>query len=114
MTTKIQLLVALLVAMSLQISATVWRVNNVSSIDADFNSLSSAISAASAGDTLHVEGSPNSYGSVTVNKPLTLIGTGYFLTVNDTTQANPNPSTISYINFTTGSSGSKIMGFNLE
>lgn len=114
MTTQFRVLVTLLVAMSLQASATVWRVNNQSGIDADFNSLSTAISSASAGDTLYVGGSTISYGSVTVNKPLTLIGTGYFLTANDTTQAIPYSSTISYINFTSGSSGSKIMGFDLQ
>lgn len=104
----------LLVVVSLQTQATVWRVNNVSGIDSDFNNLSTAISNASSGDTLYVEGSPNSYGSITVNKPLTLIGTGYFLTVNDTTQAISYSSTISYISFSSGASGSKIMGFELQ
>ncbi|HUR10478.1 MAG TPA: hypothetical protein VM012_03875, partial [Flavitalea sp.] len=47
--------------------AKIWRLNNNAGVAADFTTLQSAHNSASVGngDTLHLEGSPTSYGSLT-------------------------------------------------
>ncbi len=97
-------------------AATVWRVNNNPGVSADFSDLQTAINSSSVlpFDTLYVEGSYTSYGGITVIKPLILIGTGYFLSNNDSTQANKNSSTLTYITFNSVSSGSKLIGFYIN
>ena len=47
-----------------------------------------AYAAASAGDTIYIESSPVPYGPLDMYKRLVVIGTGYFLSENDSTQAN--------------------------
>jgi len=98
---------------ALNATATVWRVNNNPGVDADFSNLQTAINDAAVQpfDTLYVEGSSTSYGDINIHKPLTLIGTGYFLSQNDTSQANKNPSKISTLVFSDGSAGSVCKGF---
>ena len=54
-----------------------WRVNNIPGIDADFTSLSDAVGAAAAGDTIYMESSPNNYGGAIFEKKLFVFGTGY-------------------------------------
>lgn len=79
-----------------------------------YTNLSSAISAAGTGDTLYVMGSPNDYASssVTISKPITLIGAGY----NPVGTQYGYPTTISNIYFSGNSSanakGTKIMGIS--
>lgn len=107
------LLVALIASFGVA-SATVHRVNNNTSIDADFTSISAAISGASAGDTLYIGGSSTSYGSFNLTKELTIIGPGYFLSDNDTTQAYPQPANFTGITFSSGSQGSVISGIELK
>lgn len=97
--------------------ATIWRVNGNPNIDADFHDLQAAIDDPYVFpyDTLYVEGYSNSYGSsIAVNKPLVLIGTGYFLNENDTTQAIKLQSWISSIYFQAGSEGSELTGFYIH
>jgi hypothetical protein len=79
---KYFLMLVIAAVAGLHASAKVWRVNNTVGINANFNSLSTAISNASvlAGDTIYVEGSATSYGTITVSKALTIIGPGYNLT----------------------------------
>lgn len=91
-------------------NATSWRVNNNPAIDADFSNIAAAIAAASAGDTLYIEGTQYNYGDVTLDKPLVLIGPGYFLTENDSTQANQSPAQIWEFTADTAASGSRIYG----
>lgn len=91
-----------------------WRVNNIPGIDTDFTSLATAVSSASAGDTLYVESSPNNYsGNVNINKKLFIYGTGYFLNyaMNEKTQWNKNDAYFSSnLNLNAGSSGTVISG----
>ncbi|MBM3437464.1 MAG: hypothetical protein FJY07_14755 [Bacteroidetes bacterium] len=63
-----------------------------------------------AGDTLIVEGSAGSYGSITVSKAIKIFGPGFLLTENDSTQAFKNSSLISSMSFNSGSEGSVISG----
>ncbi len=71
--------------------ATSWRLNNNPAVDADFTAFQAAHDAASAGDTIYVEGNGHQahYGNITISKRLIIIGPGYFLNENDSTYANP-------------------------
>ncbi len=87
-----------------------WRVNNAFGIDADFTDIQAAFDSASAGDIIYIEGTNIPYGAGTATKPLTIIGTGYFLAVNDSTQANLAPSITGLIRLYPGSEGSYVAG----
>lgn len=91
------------------------RVNNNTDFDADFTTLQAAVIAASNNDTIYVEASATEYAGATINKPLTIVGPGFFLSENPKTQANNVPATFDGdITFTTGSEGSTIMGCKLS
>ena len=62
--------------------ATVLRVSNVSGSTAPYSTIQAAHDAASAGDTIMVDGSFTEYGTTTIQKRLVMIGPGYFLTEN--------------------------------
>ena len=93
-------------------NAAVWRVSNVSGANADFTGITEALNSTmvQSGDTLYIEPSPVSYGSISVTKMLTIIGNGYFLTQNPETQSNTNNSTLGSVSFNNGSAGSSISG----
>lgn len=101
-------------------SAKIWRVNNTG-VPADFTSLQAAINYASVvnGDTVHLEASGASYGSMNLNKQLIIIGNGYFLgtlgsNANPDLQANPATSLLTgSVIFTTGSNGSVLEGVSV-
>ena len=94
-----------------QVTATVRTVNNSTSLPVNpgqYTTISAAITAASAGDTILVTGNVASYGeNLNISKKLTLIGTGY--------DPQYQPSTVlnGYVQFNTGSNGSAIMGFDI-
>ena len=89
----------------------VWRLNNIPGVDADFKiNLQDAIDNISSGDTIYVEQSPFSYGNATITKKVILIGAGYWLIENDSTQANPNNSEVQKLIFNSGSEGSVVSG----
>ena len=101
-------------------SAKIWRVNNTGA-PADFTSAQTAHNSASVvnGDTIHLEASGASYGSLTVSKQLIIIGNGYLLgtlgaNANPDLQANPATSLLSGVTFTTGSNGSVLEGCTLS
>lgn len=62
--------------------ATVLRVNNIEGVDAPYKTVDEALHAAESGDTIMLEGSPDSYGKFTVKIPVTIIGPGYWLVKN--------------------------------
>lgn len=91
------------------------RVNNNTDFDADFTTFQAAVTAASDNDTIYVEGSAAVYEGATINKPLTIVGPGYFLSENPKTQANNVPASFnSNITFAGGSEGSVIMGCDIS
>jgi hypothetical protein len=58
--------------------ARVWTVSHDAATPAQYGNITSAIKAASKGDTIYINGSNNAYPGFTVNKPnLTFIGAGY-------------------------------------
>jgi hypothetical protein len=63
-----------------------------------------------AGDTLHIEPSQVSYGSLTSTKKLVILGPGYFLNQNANQQANPVTASIVSFSLNAGSSGTIISG----
>lgn len=110
---KITILTAITIFFAMSANATVWRVNNRPNVDADFTTLASAYNAASAGDTIYLEGSPFSYGGDSFYKPLTVIGAGYYLNENDSTQVYKETSIVSALSFNSGSEGSVIEGLDI-
>lgn len=114
------MIVTLILGASFQAAtAKIWRVNNTNGVTADFTTPSAAETGASAGDTIQIEGSLIGYGSVTCTKQLIWIGPGYFLAENPETQYNLDTATGTDFTFTTGSSGSMVMGmynpnFNIQ
>jgi len=92
------------------------RVNNTPGVDADYSDLQAAIDAASAGDVIYIEGTgiPHS-GTYHVNKAyLTLIGPGYFLALNDSTQSNSAPAIISNLYLDETATGAIVMGLKIS
>jgi len=86
--------------------AKIITVSNHTGDIAMYTSLPTAIDSADAGDSIYVFPSPTSYGSITINKELTLMGAGY----------SSSSAYITYlysINLSNNSSNSKIYGLYL-
>jgi hypothetical protein len=100
----------------LGVSATSWRVNNNPAINADFATFQEAHDAASPGDTIYVDGTgfDNHYGEVVIGKKLTIIGPGYFLAENDSTQASHLVARFRGITINPGAEGTEIYGLQLD
>ncbi|MCU0447966.1 MAG: hypothetical protein MUE85_23955 [Microscillaceae bacterium] len=93
---------------------TIRRVNNTPGINAPFNTIQAAVTAAQANDIILVEGSTIAYtGDVLIDKPLRFIGPGYFHTQpNPVTQAMPLEARGIDFRLRTGSNGTIIEGFS--
>lgn len=91
-------------------SQTRWRVNNTPGVSADFASVQAAVDSANAGDIIYIENSGIPYDNVIIEKQLTLLGPGYFLASNDSTQANKSNTMLPNVTFNPQSSGSVMMG----
>jgi hypothetical protein len=66
-----------LLTLSSNLFAGVFTVNNANPSPGQYNTFAAAVVAASTGDTLMVSGTDISYGNVTMNKALTVIGPGW-------------------------------------
>lgn len=87
------------------------RVNNNPGVNDTYTTLQAAVDAATAGDTIFIEGSATEYAGATITKKLTLVGPGFLLGENPKTQACTVEATFnSDISFESGSGGSAIMG----
>jgi len=73
-------LVAILLLTVSQAFSGILTVSNNTAISAQYSSVSAAFTAANPGDTVFIHGSPTSYGDVTLNKKLVVIGPGYIPT----------------------------------
>lgn len=91
--------------------ATIWRVNN-KGFSAAFTTLQLANNSAQvqSGDTIHLEGSPDTYADAKLNKRLVVIGAGYFLDENPATSANVLSARITNIDLVAGSAGTQLIG----
>ena len=110
---KITILAAAILLMATVTNAKVWRVNNRPNVDADFTTLQAAIDSASAGDTLYIGASTTSYGNGIFDKKLIVIGAGYWLEENDTTQVYMEYSRVGRLTINVGSQGSTIEGLHI-
>ncbi|MEQ9287988.1 MAG: hypothetical protein RIG77_13810 [Cyclobacteriaceae bacterium] len=110
LTSSLAVVVCLSLMFNMQAFATIWRVDNNTANISDFTTLQAAHDGAQANDTLYVYGSPIDYGDCTLTKTLYIFGTGYFLTENPETQANPLSAICSNITFNEGSEGSVLSG----
>lgn len=99
---------------SQQSFAKIWRVNNNPGVAADFTDLQAAHNGAAAGDTIHIEGSPTSYGGASFNKKLIVLGPGYFLDERPNTQALLHSGKVGTITYNMGSEGSVVMGLDFQ
>jgi hypothetical protein len=90
------------------------RVNNNAGADPDYLTLQEANDNASNGDTIYVEGSATTYAGADISKSLTIIGPGFFLSENDSTQANGLEANIGSISLNAGSAGSVITGIKVS
>ncbi len=101
---------ALMLCLSLSLTSlyaqTTHIVNNNVGTAADFTDLQAAIDAATNGDIIHVQQSSTSYGNVTLNKELTIIGRSH-------SDANYR-TTLSTLSITEGASNSAIKGININ
>jgi hypothetical protein len=91
------------------VKASIITVNNNTTSPGQYTSLQAAITAAHSGDTILVSGSNTDYASsatITINKPVTLLGTGY-----NPIKDNPFVSKIANIDLQAGSDGTVIAGF---
>lgn len=105
-----------LVTLAMNVSATVWRVNNMPGVNASFTTIQAAHNAnyVYAGDTIYLEASSGTYGNLTATKRLVIIGAGYFLVENSYQQANSNSSIIGTIILNAGSQGTIIEGCRIN
>jgi len=94
----------------LGLNATSWRVNNNPAINADFATFEAAVAGTSAGDTLYIEGTQFNYGDQVLDKRLVLIGPGYYLTENDSTQVSNLEASFNIFTIDTLASGSRVYG----
>jgi len=110
---KISLLIASVV-FCFAANAKIWRVNNTG-LPSDFKTLQAANDSASvsAGDTVHLESSQNSYGNLTATKRLIILGTGYFLNQNLNNQQDQRGATVGTLTFNVGSEGTVVSGLNI-
>lgn len=109
---NIFLLLTATIMISSWTNATVWRVNSIPGVGADFASFNDAQNNPNVlpGDTLYIEPGAGTYGNITVTKRLVIIGNGFFLSENPETQANLNTSQFGDVKFNNGSQGSSISG----
>lgn len=106
MRTKFLLAIALFA--TLNANAVIRTLSNNTNSPGQFTTFTAALTASAAGDTIYVHGSPYNYGTFTVNKQITIIGIGH----NPQKQA-PQKSFVDYINFATGSTGSRVIGMEI-
>lgn len=72
--TKKSFLLCCILLTASSMAQTTHIVNNNTGTDADFTDLQAAIDAAANGDIIHVQQSSSSYGNITLNKGLTIVG----------------------------------------
>lgn len=97
------------------LSAKVIRVNNQEPTNTEqstYNALQDAYNSAVSGDTLYIEGSDVSYGSLEIAKKLVFIGSGFFLSENEGLSANKQTSIVRRFSFENGSAGSIVSGLS--
>jgi hypothetical protein len=91
------------------VQAAVYTLSNIQGAIADFETIEEALAGTLDGDIILVGASARSYGNFTLNKRLTLIGSGH-----NTDNGSGLVSQFESIVLDTGSSGSEIIGFRIN
>ena len=116
MRTLLLLFASCLVANMTAYGQTIRRVNNTAGMSAPYTTIDGAITAASTGDIILVEGSSTNYtlpNNYTLTKKVSIIGPGYSLTQNTGLQATTTSATIAMTGtfaIDAGAEGSVISG----
>jgi hypothetical protein len=95
--------------------AKIWRVNNNAGVIADFTTAQQANNSASVmnGDTIHLEPSAASYGTLVVTKRLTWISIGAFLVNYPNEQYHIQPGSITSLDVYPGSNAADNSSFHV-
>ena len=130
---KIKLLSATLLLMAViaqNVNAKIWRVNNKSNYNGTtlfgdnmggtptypvFDQVNDVVGypAINNFDTIHVEASPTVYAQADIDRPLVIIGSGYFIYDNPKTTNSPYNTKIARVEFDAGSQGSQLLGMDV-
>ena len=108
----------LLFVVLIHANATVYTVNIHLEPDISkkiYASLQAAHDAASANDTIYVEryNTDDDYSTITISKPLYIIGPGYFPGENPSVQANQNIVVLYDMELSSGAVGTKLEGLQV-
>lgn len=93
--------------------ATVLRVNNNAGSGAPYSDVSSAINAANEGDTIMIDQSATNYGSFEVDKPLVILGPGYFRVVNGFTSEGASSAQVFEMRIYEAAAGTVVRGLEV-
>jgi hypothetical protein len=93
-----------------------WRLSNNPAVKADFSTFQAAHDAATEGDTIYVDGTGVnlSYGAATVSKKLIIIGPGYFLEENDSTQVAKTVARFNSMLIEPSAAGTEVYGIYFQ
>jgi hypothetical protein len=108
---------AFMIVAASSFAQTIRRVNNNPGITLDANmyaTLQAAHDAASNGDVIYVESSPEPYGTLVSTRQLTIVGTGYYLNENHIYVRSTLPSTVGGLTFRVGSANSIVEGLYIN
>jgi hypothetical protein len=99
-------LLALMVAYSFSF-ATVRTVCNMPYSPGQFTNFTDAMNASNSNDTIYVHGSSINYGSVYINRPLVIIGTGH-------NPGKQNPLVSSFLDISVGANAVQLIGLHVR
>ena len=96
--------------MAVAANATILRVSNVTGSSAPYSDLQVAVDAASAGDTIMVDGSVTDYGTITISKTIVLIGPGYWRVENGLIEEGASSAVVSKVTIEETAEGTVLKG----
>lgn len=94
-------------------NATILRVSNVNGSSAPYSTIQAAHDAASAGDTIMVDGSNTRYGLTEVSKQLVFIGPGFWINENGLVQESAPMAIVEFL-IHSNAAGTVIEGFTFK
>lgn len=97
-----------LMSMAYWSNATIITVNNQVGSSADFDNVTNAMALAVHGDTIYVQPSATSYGSIAINKRLIIMGAGH------NPSFSPYNSSFTTVTFQNSSSNAILKGLNIN
>lgn len=98
------------ICMTMAANAKILRVSNITGSSAPYTTFEAAQAAAEIGDTIMFDGSSESYGTITIEKTLVIIGPGYFFGTNDISEENLVPAKFAFVNVEKEAEGTVIEG----